>query len=395
MKTLIERKSVMSLKNGFKRINHILFNHFKNQDDLAAISKIIKDEDFLPIECIMPKHKNRLIFVTYHITRHSGGITSILRLGSELNRLGYEVAYTAYSGQQKTEMIANAKINLSNYEGEMIDFAEAKKQEGIIFIATNWESAYVIKKLNGYKMYFVQDYEPYFYAFGEFYLLAKKSYELGYHMVSLGAWNIHKIKTECGIDGFDHIDFPYEAGEYRLVDRDFKAYKNKKAFQLAVYIKPDGKRIPNIIQLMLKQVCEAFAQQGITMNILFYGLNKKHPVLIGTNLGKLNKKELEKLYQTSDFGMVASMTNISLVPYEMMATGLPLIEFEEGTFKDFFPTTCAILTSYSAHDLYQKLDHAIQDPSLLIKMHENAQRQLNALSWKKSARQFADILDRL
>ena len=58
-----------------------------------------------------------------------------------------------------------------------------------------WDSSYIVKKLPGYKMYFVQDYEPYFYPYGEKYILAKKSYELGLHMVTLGPWINKKIKT--------------------------------------------------------------------------------------------------------------------------------------------------------------------------------------------------------
>jgi glycosyltransferase involved in cell wall biosynthesis len=51
----------------------------------------------------------------------------------------------------------------------------------------------------------------------------------------------------------------------------------------------------------------------------------------------LSKKQLLSLYRKADFGMVASMSNVSLVPYEMLATGLPLIEFEDGTFPYFLP----------------------------------------------------------
>ena len=45
-------------------------------------------------------------------------------------------------------------------------------------------------------MYFVQDYEPYFYMFGEAFIIAQKTYELGFHMISLGAWNKHMVEKE-------------------------------------------------------------------------------------------------------------------------------------------------------------------------------------------------------
>lgn len=43
-----------------------------------------------------------------------------------------------------------------------------------------------------------------------------------------------------------------------------------------------------------------------------------------------------------------SYTNISLVPYEMMATGLPLVELKEGTFTEFMPERSAVLLTATA-----------------------------------------------
>ena len=45
---------------------------------------------------------------------------------------------------------------------------------------------------------------------------------------------------------------------------------------------------------------------------------------------KVIKKQLHELYCECDFGMVASLTNISLVPYEMIAAGLSLLNLKMG-----------------------------------------------------------------
>ena len=88
----------------------------------------------------------------------------------------------------------------------------------------------------------------------------------------------------------------------------------------------------NLGKDMLKKLKEDLLQEGITLNIKYFGETKDFICDGGENLGKLNKSQLLDLYNSSDFGMVASLTNISLVPYEMLATGLPIIEFKEGTF---------------------------------------------------------------
>ena len=90
--------------------------------------------------------------------------------------------------------------------------------------------------------------------------------------------------------------------------------------------------------------------------------------------------------------MVASLSNISLIPYEMLATGLPLIEFEDGTFSEFFPENCALLTSLSWKDLYLKIKESIATPEMLELRDINANAYLDTLSWEKTGRQFYEVL---
>ena len=78
-----------------------------------------------------------------------------------------------------------------------------------------------------------------------------------------------------------------------------------------------------------------FLKDGINVEILYFGEAKKFQSSIWQNLGMLNKFQLWKLYEKADFGVVASMSNISLVPYEMLSSGLPVIEAQDGTFPYF------------------------------------------------------------
>ena len=87
------------------------------------------------------------------------------------------------------------------------------------------------------------------------------------------------------------------------------------------------------------------------------------------------------------------MTNVSLVPYEMLAKGLPLIEFEEGTYQFFFPDKTAIITNFSYVNLYSKLIHAINNPDILELYQKNALEFLKNLSWEKTGKQFVKILE--
>ena len=99
-----------------------------------------------------------------------------------------------------------------------------------------------------------------------------------------------------------------------------------------------------------------------------------------------------ELYKKSDFGMCASMTNISLVPFEMIATGLPVIEFENGSFPFFFPENSAILTDFNAHNLAEKLEDVINHPEKIRKMMKIAHTHIRMLSWDNSIEEFDEII---
>ena len=367
------------------------FKAFKMEKD--ALKKILIDEDFTSFVNVNPKHIKKIAFIIPGMSKYSGGHTSILRLGSELMKKGYLIDYISFVNQEISLMEENASFNLKSYQGEFLLYDDNLKGKYDVVIATNWESAYYAKKFNGYKVYFVQDYEPYFYRYGETYILAKKTYEFGFHIVSLGKWNLKMINQECANNiHANYITFPYESNEYHFCPRSVGQYANLKNIRIAIYIKDDGKRLPFLIQAMIENVSLLFKKDGITIEPIYFGIYDKYIPDFGVNYGRLSKKQLEKLYHECDFGLVASLTNISLIPYEMIGSGLPLIEFKEGTFLDFFDEDNAIITSFNYKDLYMELKKCLENPDSIIEMINKSHSCIENLGWDKTADEFDKIL---
>lgn len=382
-------KSILKVK-----VKGILHN-VQAKGEKRLVNYRLSNYDVSVIHNARPEKTKKILFVVERMAKYSGGQTSLLRLGTELAKLGHDVGYAVYKPQTHSDMEECASSNLSGYLGKLYTNKQLAGLKADIVIASSWDTVAFAKKISGYKMYFIQDYEPYFFSFGELFLMAKKTYEQGLHMVSLGAWNKEMIEKNClPVSPVDSVDFPYESKEYPYYKRSYGNYSAKKEIVLAVYLKYYGKRLPNIIQYMLKQLKDKFLQEGIKLRILYYGEDKSFQTEAGENLGMLSKKELLSLYKKADFGMVASMSNVSLVPYEMLATGLPLIEFEDGTFPYFFPEGSAILTSLDYEDLYQKMKQSLQNPDILKKRNEVARKYLSTLSWAKTAKQFDGIINR-
>lgn len=382
-----------SLESTLKIKARGIIHNIQGKFEKRMVNARLDRYDPCVIQNVKPKKIENIVFVIERFALYSGGQTSILRLGTKLSNLGYQVGYVVYKRQSIAAMEEIAGKNLKGYKGTMYTCNEMGKIRADVVIASSWDTVSFVKKMHGYKMYFVQDFEPYFFSFGELFMMASKTYEQGLHMVSLGQWNKEMLLKNCKIiSPIDTIEFPYEKKEYPEITRDYNAYGRKKEFVFAVYLKYYGKRFPNITQYLLKQVKDEFKKEGINLILKYYGEDKSFTCEGGVNLGVLNKKQLFELYKEADFGFVASMSNISLVPYEMLATGLPVIEFEDGTFPYFFPDNSAILTSLSYMDLYHKIKDAITNKGHLEEMNKNAKNHLSTLSWDKTAGQFNEIL---
>lgn len=372
-----------------------VIRYYEIKNETSEINTVLDFADFSKVVNERPNSISSVVMVIPDIHPNLGGITSALRILTSLEDKGCEVTLACYSAMDKKIAERNAKVCMPQFYGKVKNIKECYDQKYDICIATSWKSTFYAKRISGYKIYFVQDYEPAFYGVGDLSVLAKTTYGLGFHIISLGKWNIDQIKKNslCIDDIYmNYVDFPYEPKEYPYTDRSYMDYKKKKRIQLACYIKFSGRRIPYIIEYILSKSYAELGKRGIELDVMFFGIDKRNEVPVGKNMGKLSRKELNNLYRKSDFGMVASMTNISLVPYEMLASGLPLIEFKDGSYKDFMDEDTALLIDYNYMTLVNGILDFIDNPYKLEMMHNKAYEQLKELSWKKTCNQFWDII---
>lgn len=336
----------------------------------------------------------KIAFIIPGMTEYSGGHTSILRLGTYFSQLGHDVYYITYDNSAKEKMKINARINLPGYKGVLLDKNQILNFQFDIGIATQWKSCYWLLTYQDkfdYKMYFVQDFEPYFYQIGDiYYTMALNTYKLGLHMVSLGKWNKHIIEQKTS-ENVDYIDFPVELEDYKLQKRKIDI---SKIVKIAVYLKLDSKRAPFLLIQQLIYMHEKLSQAGYEIKIYAFGLDKYIKLPLITNLGQLKTKDLIKLYGECHFGLVASLTNISLVNYEMIISGLPVIDVVDGSAPTFFSDKEMIFVNSIFDDLYNKVMYYINHQDELNEILTNAQNKIinGNLFWINTAKQFNKII---
>jgi O-antigen biosynthesis protein len=290
-------------------------------DVMADIDDIIKADfiihPYLPPAKITPKTKLQIGWVLSPLSTGSGGQNTIARFARFLKQQGHEVTFYIYEGVQP-QSLADAKKILTN--SFHLDVAVKKidqyKESDVIF-ATGWETAYPVFNLrtNAHKFYFVQDFEPLFYGMGSKSVLAENTYRMGFYGITAGRWLSHKLKTGYSMQA-DHFDFGADLDVYRPND----SVKLKKEKKIAFYARPVTER-------------RAFELGVIALDIF----HKKHPEytieFIGwdvsdykipfpyVNRGILNHHQLAGLYHKTAACLVLSLTNVSLLPLELLAAG--------------------------------------------------------------------------
>ena len=182
------------------------------------------------------------------------------------------------------------------------------------YIATSWQSAHVLGRhgsMPGRRLYFVQDYEPYFYSRGAEFALAEDTYRFGYRIVALGGMVADLLREQHGI-GVDRIPFGSDLSRY-----SFRRSEGRRG--VAVYVRSHTSRRGTSLAMaaMLN-----FHRLHPDQEIHLFGDPNVRPPFPARIHGVLSPARLADLYNDCIAGVALSFTNISLVPFEMLACGL-------------------------------------------------------------------------
>lgn len=247
----------------------------------------------------------------------SGGHTTAYRIVKYLQGRGYVIRvylYDPLGGDHKyyeamarehyglTCEIGNVRHGMANAHG---------------VVATDWPSAYAVynARCTGKRFYFVQDFEPFFYPVGTNSVLAENTYRMGFHGITAGPWLAEKLSSDFGM-ATDHFPFGCDTSHYR---RDPLAKRSGVAF----YARAGTPR--RAVELGLLAF-ELFARRQPNIELHFYGERIGDLPFKFVNHGLVTPARLNEIYNRCFAGLSLSLTNVSLVPYEMLACGcIPIV----------------------------------------------------------------------
>lgn len=184
-------------------------------------------------------------------------------------------------------------------------------------VATSWQTAYPVynSRCAGKRFYFVQDFEPFFYAVGAMSLLAENTYRMGFHGITAGQWLSEKLSTEFGMSA-DSFDFGCDTSCYQSLG-------NSKRSGIVFYARPEAARRGFELGMMAMEI---FAARHPEVDLHFYGEKIGKLPFRFVDHGRITPRELNVIYNRCYGGLSLSLTNVSLVPHEMLAAGcIPVV----------------------------------------------------------------------
>lgn len=347
--------------------------------------------DFVTHPYKKPKHTNveklKIGWVLSPISAGSGGQNTITRFARHLKNAGHDVTFYIYEAIHPQRAIDAQRILKESFNFDVRVLPIAEYEESDALIATGWETAYPVfnVKTKAHKFYFVQDYEPLFYGLGSMAILAQNTYRFGFYGITAGKWLTKKV-GEHGMDA-DYFDFGVDVDIYK--PKKVPTKKKKVCF----YARPVTERRAFELGVIALDI---FHKKHPEYEIEFFGWDVsefKIPFPY-TNRGILNHEELAELYQDSVACLVLSLTNVSLLPFELLAAGcIPVVNEGENNSLVLGENKHIKYTGTSPVELANGLIESVEN-GRLSKEAQDASESVKDKSWESSYEKVEKILIR-
>lgn len=318
----------------------------------------------------------------------SGGHQNLFRFIRFTEQAGHKsniYLYTTIDKRTLDEIKAVLDDSYPKVSAEISWLDDGMEDADCIF-ATGWETAYPAfnSKMEAQRFYFVQDFEPYFNAVGSEYILAENTYRFGFFGITAGGWLSKKLRNEYSMQT-DHFDFG--------VDKSLYVCKNKSARkEVFFYARPVTARRGFELGIMaLEQFHKKHPDYKI--NLAGWDVSDYDIPFPYENLMTMPLKDLSAVYNRCSVALVMSLTNMSLMPLELIACGtIPVVNdapnnrlVSNNPYIEFSPNNPSALANSMSKIVTKK-----NLPEYALKASESVAKS----TWDESGKKFVQILER-
>lgn len=252
---------------------------------------------------------------------NSGGHQNIFRFLSFLEGAGHTVRiYLDSTISTETVEEVRALVRQSSSYADLVADVAAFPREGLpadtdAVIATGWETAYLSYRdpSDARRFYFVQDLEPLFYPASTDAVLAANTYRFGFRGLTAGAWLASTLSRDYGMQAT-----PFEFG---ADDRHYSITATGRRDAVFFYARPETPRRGFELGMLALQLV-AHDRPQTTVILAGQDLRSMAIPFRHENPGNVQVSDLNALYNRCAAGLVLSLTNMSLLPLELLAAGV-------------------------------------------------------------------------
>ena len=324
----------------------------------------------------------------------SGGHSVIFHLIAQLERRGHRCAIFVFDpfsqnsrqgAALRTEIVEHfAPVEAQVFLG-LDDFDSAD-----VAVATNWWSAYPVRDLPRCreKVYLVQDYEPAFYPASAEALWAEETYRMGYRCVAYTPWLAELLRQRYALE-VAQLDCGTDTDTYV-----FAGPEGREPGLVAVYARRETPR--RAVEFAIAALATLIERRP-GVRVVLYGSNLPLTTPFPCqNLGVVAPRELAALYRRASVGLVLSLTNLSLVTQEMMASGLPLVELGRENVSSVLgrPGELAMLAQPRPDAIAEGMETILERPQAAAAMARRARAFVEQRTWVRAAEQLEGALAR-
>ena len=356
-----------------------------------------------PRESDDPQTADALHWIIPDFGPGAGGHQTIFRMVEGLEKRGYRQKVWIYGPSRYSTAEEAGKVMRDSFAPirAELDFLPPEKVDslsGTAAVATDRWSAYFARAVSNVrkKFYFIQDWEPDFYAAGSEALLTRETYAFGFIPITAGDWLQEMLVSRGYYSSADRIySFPL-AVDHRLYypPPEPKDPAPAKPLRLVFYARMNTPR--RSVELALLGLEKLAAQRQDFVVDLFGDASSREwgCQFPAEHHGLVTPSELADLYRQADLGLCLSTTNYSLIPLEMMASGCPVVELDHPCTRRVFPEKTMARAHPSPEGIADAVKRLLDDPTVRAEMRSCGLDHARSFSWEKSADRVAKAFDR-
>ena len=366
---------------------------------VAPLSTVYAD-DVIAVDWTAPRHFNavpmegrdgkyRIAWVISPPSPTSGGHQNAFRFMSFLEEAGHDLTVYLYSPGKypvvNVEEIRAMMRGMRGYPNLAGDMKLYDPGTGLAagfdaIFASDWEATYAAYRYEGNakRFYFAQDFEPFFFAKGSDYVLAENSYRLGFHGIAAGQWLGDKLRSEYGMS-CDAFDFAVDTSRY--------SYSNSnRRNEVVFYARPPTPRRATEFGLLALSELNRL-RPDITINIVGWDMSGYGVPFPHLNHKAVDVAQLDRIYNRCAAGLVLSLTNMSLMPMEIMASGVVPVVNDAPNTRGVFDSPFIEYVPMSPKAIAERLISIVDRPDA-VEYGAAMARAVESTDWSVSAASF-------